>query len=206
MRFMILRIATGHELSKDISREEACAAMQLILQGRVNPVQAGIFLLALRMKRETDDENKGILDALCAVTATVTASVDKPIDVTDPYDSYNRSHPASPFLPALFVACSILAVLHGVERVGPKFGVTLRQVLRAVGLIVDLSPQEAARRLGDPAIGWAYVDQKTFCPKLYALNEPRTLIVKRLAITTVETLLGPVRGWRRTHLATGYVL
>jgi anthranilate phosphoribosyltransferase len=171
----------------------------------VNPVQAGIFLIALRMKRETDDENKGILDAIREVTSTVTAPVDELMDVADPYDGYNRSLPASPFLPAVLAACGIPAVSHGVERVGPKYGVTHRQVLRAAGLPVDLSLEEAARRLGDPAIGWAYVDQKIFCPKLYALNELRTLIVKRPAITTVETLLGPVRGRRRTHLVTGYV-
>ncbi|MGH8621099.1 MAG: hypothetical protein ACRET3_03080, partial [Burkholderiales bacterium] len=53
MRSIIQRIATGPELSKDITREEARAGMQLVLEGRVDPVQAGIFLIALRMKRET---------------------------------------------------------------------------------------------------------------------------------------------------------
>lgn len=205
MRSIIRRIATGPELSKDISQEEACRGMRLILEGRVHPVQAGVFLIALRMKRETDDENKGILDAIREVTSTITAPVDELLDVADPYDGYNRSLPASPFLPALLAACGIPAVSHGVERVGPKYGVTHRQVLRAAGLPVDLSLEEAAQRLADPAIGWAYVDQKVFCPKLYALHELRTLIVKRPAITTVETLLGPVRGRRRTHLVTGYV-
>jgi len=88
---------------------------------------------------------------------------------------------------------------------GPKYGVTHRQVLRAAGLAVDLGPEEAAARLGDPAIGWAYVDQKAFCPKLYALTGLRTLIVKRPAITTAEVLAGPVRGRLKTHLVTGYV-
>jgi anthranilate phosphoribosyltransferase len=49
------------------------------------------------------------------------------------------------------------------------------------------------------------VDQKAFCPKLYALATLRTLIVKRPAITTTEVLAGPVRGRLRTHLVTGYV-
>jgi anthranilate phosphoribosyltransferase len=88
---------------------------------------------------------------------------------------------------------------------GPKYGVTHRQVLHAAGLPVDLAPEQAAARLGDPRIGWAYVDQKAFCPKLYALTRLRTLIVKRPAITTAEVLAGPVRGRRKTHLVTGYV-
>ncbi len=46
-------IATGPELNKNISQSEARCAMELILERQVDPVQAGIFLIALRMKRET---------------------------------------------------------------------------------------------------------------------------------------------------------
>ena len=86
MRSIIKRIATGPELSKDISREEARAGMRFILDGEVDPVQAGIFLIALRMKRETDDENRGVLDAIREATHTVTAPVDEVVDIADPYD------------------------------------------------------------------------------------------------------------------------
>ena len=72
MRSILQRIATGPELSKDISREEACAGMRLILDGKVDPVQAGVFLIALRMKRETDDENRGLLDAILEATREAT--------------------------------------------------------------------------------------------------------------------------------------
>jgi anthranilate phosphoribosyltransferase len=205
MRAIIQRIATGPELSKDISRTEAAAAMRAILEGQVNPVRAGIFLIALRMKRETDEENLGILDALRESATIVTADVDEVVDVADPYDGFTRSLPVSPFLPAVLAACGVPAVSHGVERMGPKYGVTHRQVLRAAGLPVDLDPSEAAARLADPRLGWAYVDQRAFAPKLYALRELRSLIVKRPALTTVEVLIGPIRGRRRTHLVTGYV-
>jgi anthranilate phosphoribosyltransferase len=205
MRSIIKRIATGPELSKDISREEACLGMRLVLNGEVDPVQAGVFLIALRMKRETDDENEGILDALLEETQSVTAPVDEVIDLADPYDGYGRTLPASPFLATVLAACGVPTVSHGVERMGPKYGVTHRQVLRAAGLPVDLSCAEAAARLGDPGIGWAYLDQKAFCPKLYNLARLRTLIVKRPVITTVEVLLGPIRGRVKTHLVTGYV-
>lgn len=205
MRSIIQRIATGPELSKDISRAEARAGMRAVLDGAVDPVQAAIFLIALRMKRETDEENLGMLDALQEVTHTVTAEVDELIDVADPYDGYNRTLPAAPFLPAVLAACGVPAVSHGVESMGPKFGVTHRQVLRAAGLPVDLTPAQAAARLADPAIGWAYVDQQSFCPKLHALAPLRTLIVKRPAITTIETGLRPLRARGRTHLVTGFV-
>ncbi len=205
MRSILKRIATGPELSKDISLEEARAGMQFILDGKIDPVQAGIFLIALRMKRETDDENKGVLEAIRAATATVTAPVDEVVDIADPYDGFNRTLPAAPFLPAVLAACGVPAVSHGVERMGPKYGVTHRQVLHAAGVPVELSPAQAAARLGDPAVGWAYVDQRAFCPKLHDLAPLRTLIVKRPVITTVEVLTGPIRGRKKTHLVTGYV-
>jgi anthranilate phosphoribosyltransferase len=205
MSSILQRIATGPELSKDISREEAREAMRLVLEGAVDPVQAGVFLIALRMKRETDDENCGLLEAIREATLRATAPVEEVLDLGDPYDGYNRTLPASPFLPAVLAACGVPTVSHGVERMGPKYGVTHRQVLRAAGAPVDLGPHEAAARLADARSGWAYVDQKAFCPKLYALARLRTLIVKRPAITTTEVLAGPVRGRRKTHLVTGYV-
>jgi anthranilate phosphoribosyltransferase len=205
MRSIIQRIATGPELSKDISREEARAGMRLVLEGQVDPVQAGIFLIALRMKRETDDENLGVLDAIRDLTETVTASVDEVMDIADPYDGYNRTLPSSPFLPALLAACGLPAVSHGVESVGPKYGITHCQVLRAAGAPVALTPAQAAARLADAKIGWAYVDQSKFCPTLHGLIGLRSLIVKRPAITTAETLAGPLRGRRKTHVMTGYV-
>jgi anthranilate phosphoribosyltransferase len=204
MRSILKRIATGPELSKDISYEEARTGMRYVLDGRVDPVQAGIFLIALRMKRETDDENRGVLQAIIDATHTVTADVDDVLDLADPYDGFTRTLPVSPFLPAVLAACGVACVTHGVERMGPKFGVTHRQVLRAAGVAVDLTVEEAAARIADSRIGWAYVDQKVFCPKLHQLADFRTLIVKRPAITTAEVLAGPVRG-RRTHLVTGYV-
>lgn len=205
MRSVLQRIATGPEMSKDISRGEARAAMRAILEGEVDPVQAGVFLIALRMKRETDEENIGLLEALRDASGTVTADVDALIDIADPYDGYARTLPVSPFLPALLAAAGVPAVSHGVERVGPKFGLTHRQVLRAAGQRVDRSPAEAAARIADPAVGWAYLDQSAYCPKLHDLIRLREAIVKRPAITTAEPCIGPIRGRSATHLVTGYV-
>lgn len=205
MRSYLQRIATGPELSKDISLEEARHGMQLILDGKADSVQAGIFLIALRMKRESDDETRGILQALREATIRVQAAVDELLEMADPYDGFNRTLPASPFLPAVLAACGVPTYSHGVESMGPKFGATHHQVLRAAGIAVDESPEDLASRLANPAIGWGYIDQSRFCPKLYDLSELRRLIVKRPAITTTEVLAGPVEGRRANHLVTGFV-
>ena len=143
MDSILQRIATGPELSKDISREEAREGMRLVLEGAVDPVQAGVFLIALRMKRETDEENRGLLEAIREATGRATAPVDEVLDLGDPYDGYNRTLPAAPFLPPVLAACGVPTVSHGVQSMGPKYGVTHRQVLAAAGLPVDLSPRDA---------------------------------------------------------------
>ena len=205
MRSIIRRIATGPEMSKDIPRDEARRGMRLVLDGAVDPVQAAVFLIALRMKRETDDENLGLLDAVLETTGTVTAPADDVVDLSDPYNGFNRSLPLSAFLPAVLAACGMPAVSHGVESVGPKFGATHHRVLAAAGAPVASTLREVSARLADPGVGWAYCDQSVFNPKLHALTELRSLIVKRPALTTVEVMAGPVRGRRRTHVVTGYV-
>jgi len=205
MRSYLQRIATGPELSKNISLAEARHGMQMILDGEADPVQAGIFLIALRMKRETDDETRGILEAIRDATKRAEAKVDDVVEIADPYDGYNRTLPVSPFLPAVLAACGVPSVSQGVRSMGPKFGATHHQVLHAAGVDVDAAPAEAAARLEDPAVGWGYVDQSRSCPKLYALTDLRSRIVKRPAITTTEVLAGAVAGRRATHLVTGFV-
>lgn len=203
MRSFIQRVATGPEMSKDLSREEARDGMRLILQDRVDPVQMGIFLIALRMKRETDEENLGVLDALLESTRVVEAPVPEVVTLTDPFNGYNRILPASPFLPAVLAACGVPTVSQGVESVGPKFGITHHRVLKAAGRPVDLKPQAAAARL--EGAGWAYVDQQRYAPSLHDLVELRRKMVKRSAVTTAEVIPGCVRGSTASHLVTGYV-
>ena len=205
MRSIIQRIATGPELSKDISLDEARIGMQAVLDAEVEPVQAGIFLIALRMKRETDDEQRGVLDAVRDATDHVIAEVDEVVDIADPYDGYNRCLPSSPFLPVVLAECGVPAITHGVDAVGPKFGVTHRHVLSAAGIDVELSPADGAARLSDPNIGWTYLDQRAFAPKLHDLVPLRSTIVKRQVITTVEVMARPIHGRKKTHLVTGYV-
>ena len=205
MRSYIQRVATGPEYSKDISFEETRDAMSHILDGSADPVQAGIFLIALRMKRETLDENGGSLQAIIDAANIVTADVDHIVDVADPYDGYTRGLPVSPFIPCVLAACGLPSVSHGAEAVGPKYGATHRKVLRAAGVNVDFSMQDALTQINNSEIAWAYLDQKTICPSLHNLIPLRTQIVKRPVITTVEVLIGPVRGKKTTTLITGYV-
>ena len=203
MRQCIQKVATGPDYSKDLSFEEARDAMRAILTGDIDPVQVAILFIALRMKRETDEENRGILQALIETSEHATAEVDELVDISDPYDGYARGVPASPFLPAVLAALGVNAVSHGLEVVGPKFGATHHRVLSASGLDVSMSVKEAAAQVEQ--IGWAYVDQKQFAPALNNLMSLRQRMVKRQVLNTVESLLGPIRARNKTHFMCGYV-
>ncbi len=203
MKSIIGRVATGPELSKSITREEAAGGMGAVLRGEIDPVQVAVFLIGLRMKRETDDEYLGLLDALAAATTMATAATDDVAILADPFDGYNRCLPAAPFLPAVLAACGLPTVSTGVDSLGPKYGVTHRQVLAAAGKKVDATPADAAAALA--GAGWAYCDQASYAPTLHDLIPLRRLIIKRQALTTVETLARPVAGKLRTHYLSGFV-
>ena len=157
------------------------------------------------MKRETLNENRGALDAVLETTQRVTAPVDEVVDIGDPYDGYTRCLPAAPFLGPLLAELGVHVVSHGLDKVGPKYGVTVRHILAAAGVPVDLSPADAAARLGDESLGWTYIDQAQSNPGLHNLIALRSQIVKRQVLTTVEVLSKPIAGQKRTHFVTGYV-
>jgi len=205
MREVIQRIATGPALSKDLSAEQAEHAMRLVLSQQADPIHAAIFFIALRMKRESDDENIGVLRAIRQATEQCVASVDEVVDLFDPYNGYIRSLPMAPFIPCVLAASGLPCYSHGVERAGPKYGVTHEEVLAAAGIDVVASVAEAATNLAEPGIGWAYLSQPQFCSELAGLSALRNKMVKRSVLTTVEGLAGALVGRQQTHLVTGYV-
>lgn len=202
MRQCIQKVATGPEYSKDLTLDEAYESMRAILSGDADPVQTAIYFIALRMKRETNEENCGILQALIESAEIIQTDLDEIVDICDPYDGYTRGVPASPFIPIVLAAMGINAVSHGLNEVGPKYGATHHKVLKAAGVRVDLTPIEAAKQIEN--IGWAYVDQSAFAPKLHDMIPLRQRMIKRQVLTTVETMLGPIRA-KKTHLMGGYV-
>ena len=205
MRRYIQMVATGPELSKSLDRDQARDGVAMILRGEVDAVRAGIFLIALRMKRETDDENIGALEALQDAMERRVARAPRVVAIADPFNGYLRGLPATPFLPAVLAACGLPSYMHGLEAVGPKYGITAHQVLKAAGKRVDLDPDEAVACLDDPDIGWCYIDQASYQPGLHDLVELRDIMVKRSCLSTLEVVLKPLSGAKSTCLMTGFV-
>jgi len=205
IRSAIQRVATGPELSKNLSREETRSVMHALLDGSADPVQAGVYLIGLRMKRETTDELQGVMDALQDRTEVVQSSAKNVVAIADPYNGFNRTLQGSVFVLPVLAACGVHAYSHGVELGGPKFGVTHHTIIKALGGDPLRSTEAVAERIANPDIGWGYLDQRTMCPALHQLNDLRARIVKRPVLSTTEVLVFPIKGSRKTHLITGYV-
>ena len=204
MKSVIQRVATGPELSKNISREEAKASMDSILNREVSDIRSAIFLIALRMKRETEDENLGVQDAMNENTSQITCALDNVINIADPYDGYTRNIPSSLYVLPLLAELGFPSFSQGVESVGPKYGCTHHKILKLAGFDVLLSDKEVCDKLENKKIGWGYIDQSIFAPKLYGLKDLRSEIIKRPVITTIEVLANPIKA-KNTHFVTGYV-
>jgi len=205
MRSAIQRVATGPELSKNLSRDEAHSVMLALLDGSADPVQAGVFLIGLRMKRETDEEFKGVMDALDNNTKKHVAAVNEVISISDPYNGFNRTLQGSLFVLPVLAACGMNVYSHGVALGGPKFGSTHHSIIKALGGNPLRSTPEVSERISNSDIGWGYVDQAIMCPSLHSLSPLRVQIVKRPVLSTTEGLVSPISGIKKTHLVTGYV-
>ena len=114
----IKKVATGPHLSKDLTFQETQETITEILSGQADPVQAAIFFISLRIKRETNEENLGVYAALQAVTKQVEADVDQLLLIADPFNGFNRHCPINAFLPAVLAASGLPTVSHGVEEMG----------------------------------------------------------------------------------------
>ncbi len=60
----IRMLGKGQRGARDLSEAEACQAMGLLLEGQVQPVQLGAFLMLLRHKEETAEELAGFTRAV----------------------------------------------------------------------------------------------------------------------------------------------
>jgi anthranilate phosphoribosyltransferase len=208
MRGVLARVAVGPRGSRDLDRGEAREALRLCLDREASDIQIAVYLIAMRLKRETESENLGMLDALLGASHVVTADAPQVVSLADPYDGGTRSPHAAPVIAATLAACGLPTVVHGAWTTAPKGGLTSRQVLEVRGCRLGVgsgrgSVESAAQRLSERGV--AYVDVEDFCPPLHALADLRREIAKRVCLATLEKLVTPLRGCEGTHLVAGYV-
>ena len=178
-------LGRGRNGSRALSRDEARAAMEYILDGTAQPVQIGAFLMLMRVKEEAPEELAGLVEAVRAQWAQASpgAMIDWPA-----YAGKRRELPWF-VLSAFLVATSGLPVLfHGPREIAGRLTVT--DALAAF----DLHPVTtlAAARAAMTERGVAFVPLDVMAPRLAELWALRPLLGLRSPVHTIARLLNPL--------------
>jgi anthranilate phosphoribosyltransferase len=149
---MIKAVATGPRGSRDLSFEEARDATAALLAGEVSPAQAGAFLIGLRVKGEAADELAGAAQALrdAAVPLNPDAARGRTVVASaGAFDGVAESPPLSlaASICAAAAADGVAVVTSCGGRLGPKHGVTVADVLAALGGPARPTPEASAAML-----------------------------------------------------------
>jgi anthranilate phosphoribosyltransferase len=169
---------------KHLTREQAGAAVDAMLDGTAPASLMASFLVALRMKGETPDEIAGAAQALRSRAARVEVALDRLVDTCgtggDGAHTFNISTAAG------FVAAAAGARVakHGNRAVSSKCGSA--DVLTALGAEVELPPEQVAGCIDDVSIGFC------FAPRHHAAMRHVAPIRKDLGMRTLFNLLGPL--------------
>ena len=165
--------------AKHLSYTETREMCEAILTDAVNPAFKAAALIGQRMNRETYQEVRGYLDAFFGPEAV------QPIDVAalthfgQPYDGATRYFRPTLFVAAVRAALGEASLLHGVDAMPPKNGVTEETLLKALGANTQLSLTETASLITDESVGFGYISQREYCRAAYDLRELRVHIKKR---------------------------
>ena len=202
MKLYLKKIAAGPKMSKDLTRDEAEDALSLILNDEVSSERAAVFLIAARMKLETLEENIGYWKALDATTVTREIKFDKLVQVAEAFDGFQRTPIFTFYTIPLLAEMGLPTYGHSALPLPPKFGITFEDLLvNHYGVAADQTFEQRTALIEQ--FGFGYLSTQQTHPKLDALKDLRTEIVKRPMLATMEKMLRPLQA-KTNCLATNY--
>jgi len=175
----IAKASAGAALEMD----EASAAMEEIVRGEATPAQIAAFAVALRMKGETPREIAGLARVMRQEAVRVKVSGDV-VDTCgtggDGRSTFNISTVAA------FVAsgAGVRVAKHGNRAYTSACGSA--DVLEALGVAIDLQPEEVVRCVDEVGIGFMFAPM--YHPAMKHAAGPR----REIGIRTVFNILGPL--------------
>jgi anthranilate phosphoribosyltransferase len=179
LKATIARIADGHALT----REEAEAAFGRIMSGEATAAQIGAFLMGLRLRGETVDEIAGAVAAMRARMTRVSAPADA-VDVVGTGGDGAGSVNVSTCAAFVVAGCGVPVAKHGNRALSSKSGSA--DVLRALGVEVDLTPERISACIAQAGIGFM------FAPAHHAAMRHVGPARAELGLRTIFNLLGPL--------------
>lgn len=169
---------------EDLSTSQAEAVMEQIMTGQTTPAQIGGFLIALRVKGETVDEITGFARAMRR--HAVPVHVDQPlvVDTCGTGGDGSGTFNISTTVAFLLAGAGLAVAKHGNRSVSSRCGSA--DVLKALGVRLELSPADAAACIDRVGIGFLYAP--LFHPAMKHAIGPR----REMGVRTVFNILGPL--------------
>ncbi|AOW92882.1 anthranilate phosphoribosyltransferase [Rhodococcus sp. WMMA185] len=172
-------LTDGH----DLSAGDATWAMDEIMSDNATSAQIAAFGVALKMKGETAEEVRGLADSMLGHARKVPIDADV-VDVVGTGGDRSNTVNISTMASIVVAASGIRVVKHGNRAASSKSGGA--DVLEALGVKIDLGPDEVARCVREAGIGFCFAP--VFHPALRFAGSPR----KEIGIPTVFNVLGPL--------------
>jgi anthranilate phosphoribosyltransferase len=166
-----------------LSLEEARGAMEEIMSGEATPVQIAGYLTALRIKGETVDEITASAQVMREKAFKVEGGSDA-LDIVGTGGDCSNTFNVSTVSAIVAAAAGVKIAKHGNRSVSSKCGAA--DVLEALGVKLDLTPEQNSRVLNDTGICFMFAPVYHTSMKFAAV--PR----RELGIRTIFNILGPL--------------
>lgn len=179
-------LGKGKNGTRSLSREEAEAAMAMILDGEVTPEQLGAFLMLLRVKEEAPEELAGFADAVRS-----RYSVGREIQVDLDWSTYagkKRRHTWYLLVALCLASHGYRVFMHGSKGHTPgRIYVEDMLSLFKLKSCQDWSKTEAEL----DRVNFAYMSVDQFCPPLGEIIQLRPILGLRSPVHTLCRMLNP---------------
>ncbi|KAJ9554486.1 hypothetical protein OSB04_018531 [Centaurea solstitialis] len=197
----------GYEEVQGVLKEVLPLKLEHDTPDNVSESLLSAFLIGQRMNRETDRELKAYclaFDDELGTSPVPVADVSSLTHYGEPYDGNTRFFRSTLFVAAVRSCYNEASLLHGVDWMPPKGGITEEQMLKFMGANTNITPLQAKQLLEDEAVGFAYVSQREARPSLYSLIEMREHIKKRPSLATTEKVQQIVRATGKEAIVAGF--
>lgn len=169
---------------KDLSRDQAAEIMRLLMSGEATPAQTGAILIALRMKGETVDEITGLAETMRRFATRVPAARRPLVDTCGTGGDHSGTFNISTTAAFAVAGAGVAVAKHGNRSATSKCGSA--DVLEALGINIDLSPDRVARCIDEIGIGFL------FARALHGAMKHVAPVRMELRARTVFNILGPL--------------
>lgn len=169
---------------ENLTKQEAKAAMEVIMSGEATPAQIAAFLVALRMKGETVAEITGFAEAMREKAIRVDTKRRPVVDTCGTGGDRLKTFNVSTAAAFVVAAAGITVAKHGNRSVTSKAGSA--DVLEALGFNLQMPPERAKQALDE--IGITFLFAPVFHPAMKYASGPR----REIGLRTVFNLLGPM--------------